>query len=317
MIASHTNMISWGDGHQTWCQRWRGTARATGLPVVVLHGGPGSTHHYLRELRRLREGGRDVVFYDQIGNGGSTRLPERAGDGDFWCAELFVTELDHVVHSLGLQTSGYHLLGHSWGGMLAIEWAIEPRPGLASVILSNAPSSMTTWSREADRLRTLLPRSVRETLDRHEAAGSIDSREYLAATTEFYRRHFCRLDPWPEDFQVSLDLCDEDPTVYGTMIGPTEFHIVGSLSAWDRDEDLHRIQAPVLVLHGEHDEATDVVVSACRHQIRGAEYVKVAGASHCPHLEAPDATFAAYNDFLARHDPGRPNGPNPPDHPKQ
>lgn len=304
MDAPEEHVIRWGDGYETWCQLWPSHSEATGLPVVVLHGGPGSTHDYLRDLRRLCASGRDVVLYDQIGNGNSTRLPDRSGDADLWSPPLFVDELEHVIDHFGYDRTGYHLLGQSWGGMLGIEWGIEQRAGLASLILSNSPSSMVTWSQEATRLRELMPASVRDTLDRHESAGTTDADEYGAATIEFYRRHFCRLDPWPQDFQRSLDLCDEDPTVYQTMVGPTEFHIVGSLSRWDRDDDLHLIDVPVLVLHGEHDEATDLVVAACRQKIRDVHYVKVAGASHSPHLEQPDVTFDAFESFLARHDRG-------------
>lgn len=294
--------VRWGPGYETWCQRWPARGDRPGLPLLVLHGGPGSTHHYLRSLRALQRD-REVIFYDQIGNGRSTRLPARRGDVDFWTTELFVEELQHVVEELGLDNSGYHLLGQSWGGMLGIEWAIESRPGLASLILANAPSSIPTWIAEANRLRELLPIDVRQSLDHHEASGSTEDPAYAAATMEFYRRHFCRLDPWPEDFQASFDLCEDDPTVYETMIGPNEFHIVGSLAGWTRDRDLGRIAVPVLVLHGEHDEATDAVVAASRAHIKRVDYVRVPGASHVPHLEQPTVTLAAFAAFLARHDP--------------
>lgn len=299
------HVIAWGDDFETWAQRWPATGSATGLPLLVLHGGPGSTHDYLRELRHLRRSGRDVVFYDQLGNGRSTHLRHRLGDESFWTPELFVTELDRVVEHFGLARSGYHLLGQSWGGMLAIEWALEHRPGLASVVLANAPSSMATWARETQRLRALLPPEVRAALDAHEADGTLEDPEYVAATNAFYRRHFCRLDPWPEDFQRSFDLCDEDPTVYLTMVGPTEFTITGSLASWDRDDDLDRFTVPALILNGEHDEATDAVVEAARRLIPSSTYVKIAGASHSPHLEAPEGTFAAIEDFLSRHDTDR------------
>ncbi|KQX74183.1 hypothetical protein ASD10_02730 [Aeromicrobium sp. Root472D3] len=259
------------------------------------------THDYLRPLRALAKTGRDVILYDQVGNGRSSHYRDRLHDADFWTVSLFVQEVQALVDHFSLH-DGYHFLGQSWGGMLAIEWAIETRAGLRSVILADSPSSMITWAAEATRLRSLLPAPVRETLAAHEEAGTTDSPEYAEATTEFYRRHLCRLDPWPDDLQATLAACDDDPTVYYSLIGPTEFHVVGAFATWDRDADLHRVTVPALVLHGEFDEATDLVVDASRRLIPGAAYLRIPNASHCPHLEQPELTLTAFSDFLAQHD---------------
>jgi L-proline amide hydrolase len=301
MSDPHEHVVTWGDGHSTWAQVWPAVGERRGDPVIVSHGGPGMTHDYLRPLRALAEGGRDVILYDQVGNGRSSHYRDRLHDVDFWTVSLFVHEVEALVAHFDLD-DGYHFLGQSWGGMLAIEWAIEPRTGLRSVILADSPSSMLTWAAETARLRSLLPVEVQATLAAHEAAGTTGSAEYAEATTEFYRRHLCRLDPWPDDLEATLAACDDDPTVYYSLIGPTEFHIVGAFASWDRDADLHRVAVPALVLHGEHDEATDLVVEASRRLIPGAEYVRVPDASHCPHLEQPELTLTAFSDFLAQHD---------------
>ena len=162
---------------------------------------------------------------------------------------------------------------------------------------------MITWAREVGKLRNVLPIGIRRVLDECEASGRTDSAEYAAATLEFYRRYLCRLKPWPEGMQRTYDQAMQFPTVYGTMIGPSEFHITGSLSAWDMDDKLANITVPTLVLHGEFDEATDGVVRASRERIPVVEYRRIPGASHTPHLEQPGQTIPIFSEFLARHDP--------------
>jgi L-proline amide hydrolase len=260
------------------------------------------THDYLLPLKALAAEGRQVVFYDQLGNGNSMHLPEKAGDTEFWTPELFLTELDEVVNILDLG-AGFHFLGQSWGGMLGIEYAVRRPKELASLILSDSPSSMATWANELGKLRDALPVDVRRVLDECEATGATDSDEYAAATLFFYRRHLCRLDPWPEPMQRTYDLSVQFPTVYGTMIGASEFNVTGSLRSWNMDDQLSRIAVPTLVVNGEFDEATDEVVRASRELIPDVEYREIAGASHTPHLEQPNVTIPLFAEFLARHDP--------------
>ena len=291
--------VTWR-GYQTWFVSF-GESVPGKLPLLVAHGGPGMTHDYLLPLKALADEGRQVVFYDQLGNGNSTHLPEKNGDADFWTPELFLTELDEVIKHLGFG-SGMHFLGQSWGGMLGIEYAVRRPSELASLILSDSPSSMSTWAGELGKLRDELPSDVRHVLDEHEAAGITDSSAYAEATLAFYRRHLCRLDPWPETMQRTYDLSITFPTVYGTMIGASEFNVTGSLRSWDMDDRLPQISVPTLVLHGEFDEATDEVVRASRELIPDVEYRKIVGASHTPHLEQPEATIPIFAAFLARHD---------------
>ncbi len=302
-LSSTSGALSWGE-HETWYQVWSSDAHPTNpdaAPVLVLHGGPGMTHDYLRGLRALADAGRDVILYDQVGNGRSSRHPDRAGDGAYWTPELFLEELRRLVDHLQV-AEAHHLVGQSWGGMLGIEWAIQRPSGLLSLVLADSPSSMTTWSEELNRLREAMPEPVRLVLDSHEKAGTTDSPEYAAATRTFYERHLCRLRPWPQDMETTYRAALEDPTVYGTMIGPSEVHVTGSLATWDRDADLHRIAVPTLVLNGEFDEATDHVVAACARHVPDVERATIAGASHTPHLEREDEFLRLVGAFLARHD---------------
>lgn len=283
----------------TWTRTAQPDTRADGaLPVVVLHGGPGMAHDYVRNLEGLAEAGRAVVHYDQLGCGRSTHLPD--APADFWTPALFVEEFAAVVDALGLER--YHVVGQSWGGMLAAEIALTHPAGLASVSILNSPASMDLWVAGAGALRRRLPAEVREALDRHEAAGTVEDPEYLAAVDAFYARHLCRVQPAPADLVATLAQTEADPTVYRTMNGPNEFFVTGSLLGWSVVDRLEEIDVPALVLAGEFDEAVPSSWAPFAERIPDVRVHLEPDASHCTHLEHPEAVLDAVGSFLARHD---------------
>lgn len=292
---SDRGTVPFGD-HRTW---YRVTGDLDcGLPaIVVVHGGPGSTHDYLLRLSELAEHGWPVVHYDQLGNGGSTHLPDRAAE--FWTVELFEAELSNLVSSLGLP-SGYVLFGQSWGGPLSALHASRRPAGLRGLVLANAPASYQDWLAEMAVLRALLPRDVQETLVRHETAGTTDTDAYFAAMRVFYDRHVCRVQPWPRDFMSSFMEIYNDPTVYYTMNGPNEFHVIGTLRDWSVIPVLGRIDTPTLLINGRYDEATDVVMQPFADLIVGAEWERFENSSHLPHLEEPERFDEVVTGFLKR-----------------
>ena len=291
------------DGSQTW-YRVDGKLSSDGpAPLVVLHGGPGATHDYLTPLADLATDGRAVVLYDQLGNGSSTHYPDRGAD--FWTVDLFVRELANLLDHLGI-AERYHVLGQSWGGFLAQEHALTQPAGLQSLVLSNTAASFPDFVAEANRLRTDLPPEVEATLRRHEAAGTTDDPEYAEACAVFYRRHLCRCDPWPQGVVDGLAKIDEDPTVYHTMNGPSEFHVIGSIRDWSAASRLGGIRVPAYVISGEHDEATPALQTALVEGIRAAgnevEQTVMAGCSHLPMWEATDDYNSLVGAWLSRHD---------------
>jgi len=268
-------------------------------PLVLLHGGPGSAHDYLEPLAALADSaGRPCVLYDQIGCGHSQHLPD--APIEFWTVELFRRELSALVEHLGI-AARYHVLGQSWGGMLGMEHAVEQPPGLRSLVVANSPASIELWIRETGRLRGLLPAQVQRTLGEHEEAGTTDSAEYQAAVMVFYERHLCRI-PFPDGLQRSFAQMDEDPTVYHTMNGPSEFHVVGTLTDWDITPRLGAVRVPVLVISGEHDEATPDVVRPLVDALPDARWELIEDASHSTHLEQPERFLGLVEEFLAAHD---------------
>jgi L-proline amide hydrolase len=270
--------------HRTWF-RVTGETTPAGTALVVVHGGPGSTHDYLQNLAALAAPGRPVVHYDQIGNGGSTHLPDQKAG--FWNPELFLDELDNLLRHLGV-ADRYVLFGHSWGGLLAAAHAGRQPAGLRGLIIANSPASYPLWLREMAVLRAALPPGVDETLRRHEAARTTDDNEYHDAMRVFYERHVCRLTPWPRDYLASFYEVYNDPTVYRTMNGPSEFHVIGTLKDWSVEDALPHIEVPALLLSGRYDEATPATLRPYRELIPDVRWEVFEESSHMPHLEEPE-----------------------------
>ena len=267
-------------------------------PLVTLHGGPGASHDYLLPLVDLAAD-RAIVFYDQIGNGRSTHFPGR--NGDFWTVDLFVRELHNLVDSLGI-AGRHHLLGSSWGGFLAQEYALTHPPGLQSIVLADTAASFPDFVAEANRLRTELPPEVEATLKRHEEAGTTDDPEYEEACMVFYRRHLCRLDRWPQELIDAFGWIEKDPTVYHTMNGPSEFHVIGSIKDWQVKDRLGEIEIPTLLTSGRYDEATPALQETLHDGIPNSEWVLFEESSHTPFVEEPERYRQVVGEWLARHD---------------
>jgi L-proline amide hydrolase len=285
-------------GYLTWF-RVTGDLKAKIPPVVILHGGPGAAHDYTDSFKLLAASGRAVVHYDQLGCGRSTHLREKPKD--FWTVQLFLDELDNLLKTLGIANS-YHVVGQSWGGMLGAEHGIRQPKGLRSLTIADSPPSMELWVKEANRLREALPPEVQATLLRHEKAGTTNTKEYEAAVEEFNYRHVCRLKPRPAEVARSFAQIAADPTVYHTMNGPSEFHVIGSLKTWNIIDKVGRIVAPTLLISGRYDEATPAVVQPFADGIKNARWEIFENSSHLPHVEEQERCLQVVGDFLAEHD---------------
>lgn len=274
-------------------------------PLICLHGGPGVPHNYLLPMSLVyTDYDVPVLMYDQIGCGQSTHFEDKKGDTDFWTPELFMAELDNVKSHFGIEE--FDLLGQSWGGMLAGQYAITQPKGLRKVVVSNSPSDMKVWVEAAGRLRKELPQDVQDTLTRCEEEGRTESEEYEAAVMVFYARHLIRLSAWPDELTASFDQLKEDSTVYETMNGPSEFYVIGSLKDWSITEDLKKITQEtvpggLLVLNGRYDEAQDETTVAywsqpsCR-----TKWIRYGLSSHTPQLEETEQYVRDLGMFLTQ-----------------
>jgi proline-specific peptidase len=285
-------------GHSTW-YRTVGECERGRLPLPVLHGGPGMPHDYLQPLEAIAATGRKVVLYDQLGCGRS----DHPHDPGLWSVELFLEELEAVRERLGLDR--VHLLGQSWGASLVMEHAVAGAAGIGSLTLCDPLADAHHWITEANCLRSMLPLEVQEALTRHEEAGTTSSDEYQKAMMVYYRRHVCRMDPWPEYIERAAGQMFLDPEVYNTMWGPSEFHVTGKLKDWSVLPRLGRIGVPTLLMSGRYDEATPRMMEEVRKRIGGSEWRLFEHSSHMPHAEEEGLFMSTLADFLDRTEVNR------------
>lgn len=279
-------------GYRTW-YRVLGAAAAPGrLPLVLAHGGPGGSHDYLEPLAALAQQGRQVVFYDQLGCGNS----DHPHDPALCTVETYVAELEALRLHLGFER--FHLLGQSWGGLLALEYAAAHPQALAGLILADPIVSVDHWLAEGERLLAEMPADIRATIVRHEAAGTTDSEDYQAAVMAYYRRHVCRRDPWPACLERMFARIAADPFAYQTMWGPNEFRCSGTLAGWDPRPRLGAITAPALIVGGRHDEATPAIQEDLQRRLPGSRWVVFEESSHMPFLEETDRFLEVVGAFL-------------------
>jgi proline iminopeptidase len=263
----------------------------SGTPVLVLHGGPGflSLTPVIRDL----SADRPVYFYDQSGCGRS----DSPADPSLYSVEHYVAELGQVCEALGL--SDVHLLAQSWGAMLAVEYLLRLRPArVRSLILSGPLLSVPLWERDQRRHVRGLPRRLQNRIAAAEASGCFDGDDYSSAMMAFYRRHVCRLDPWPAFLVDALGRMNLE--AYLSMWGPSEFTTTGTLKGADLLPRLPEIRSPVLLVGGEHDEAAPDTLLTYRHALPRGEMAVLPNASHLHHLEQPVLFLALVRDFLNR-----------------
>lgn len=261
-----------------------------GLPLLVLHGGPGSTSCGFSRLEPLGEE-RPIIRYDQLGSGRSGR-PD---DPSLWRVDRFVEELHVIRQELGLQRM--HLLGHSWGGALAAAYVLEKgTEGIASVILSSPLLSTSRWIEDARLLRSELPVDVQKTLTEHEKAGTTDSAEYREATEVFYERHVYggkRIDP-----PAACVGAPWNQFIYEYMWGPTEFRSTGTLADFDLTDRLHEIDVPVLFIAGQFDEARPETLAEFQKLVPNSKLTVIIGAAHGTLSRKPEEYRTIVETFL-------------------
>lgn len=295
-VSSDTNDSNEGYTGVTGGLVWHRTVGAgkAGVPLLVLHGGPGASCDYLEPIEALSDE-RPVVFYDQLGGGRS----DRPTDTSLWTLARFADELAQVRRALGLER--VHIVGQSWGSMLAVEYMLTKRPkGVVSLVLSgpclNVPrfvADQRAW------LRKFGP-GTEKVITRCEAAGDFGSAEYRAAMQTYYERHVCRLDPWPDCMIRTFDLMGH--AVYEHMWGPSEFTVTGTLRDYDRTERLAEIRVPTLFTCGRYDEATPATTAYYQSRLPGSEMVVLEDASHEHHVEKPAEYIRVVRGFLRRAD---------------
>ncbi len=262
--------------------------------ILGLHGGPGATHDYLLPLADLASHGYRVTLYDQLGCGRS-QVPK---DTALFVPERYVEELESFRKTMKLGRP--HIIGSSGGGMLAIAYALKYQKNMRSMITVGGLHSVPLTTREMLRMKMSLPLDVQKTMERYESEGDYENPEYVKAVMVYYRKHLCRLPEWPKELDYTLNHVSKP--VYGTMNGPNEFTIIGTIRYWDVTDQLHSIKIPTLVTGGRFDEVSPTVAREMHEHIKGSELTIFPNSSHLAFWEERSAFMDRVLRFLRKHE---------------
>jgi proline-specific peptidase len=260
------------------------------IPLLVLHGGPGflSMPEVVKELSDKRP----VYFYDQLGCGRS----EKAADKSYYSVKNYVNELAQVRERLGLEK--VYLIGFSWGTMLACSYLLAHKPkGIEGLILSGPLLSSQRWHRDQREHIDNLTAELKDIIQKAEETKNY-GKQYESAVMQYYKKHVCRLDPWPQYLEEALSKLNMD--VYLTMWGPSEFTITGTLKERDLLPELKKINQPVLLTCGDHDEAGVKTVKDYQMAFPNASLAVLPDSSHLHHLEKPELFLQIVDNFLEK-----------------
>ncbi|MDO8841241.1 proline iminopeptidase-family hydrolase [Methanocalculus sp.] len=261
-----------------------------GIPLILIHGGPGGSYDGFVPLDALADE-RPVIFYDQLG---SYRSPA-PDDSSLWTLERYADEL-HAIRT-ALAPGPVHLLGQSFGAMLAVAYCERyGQSGISSLILSGPLISSPRWESDQRRLLSQMPQETRAVIGMHESCEVYDSPAYQEAMMEYYRRHLCRMEIWPDCLNRMFERLAAP--IYLHMWGPSEFTVRGTLRNCDKTPVLAALRLPVLYTCGEFDEATPLTVREYQRMTDGAVLKVFTGASHMHHLEAEEEYIAVVRGVL-------------------
>ncbi len=249
------------------------------IKLLLLNGGPGATHEYFECMENfLPQQGIEFIYYDQLGCGNS----DDPKDTSMWDLARYVEEVEQVRRALHLDTTNFYLLGHSWGGILAMQYALKYQNHLKGLVISNMMSSCPAYGKYADEvLAKQLNPAVLDSIKSMEARGDFDNPEYMnLLIPNFYAAHICRIPPdqWPEP--VNRSFAKMNQSLYVTMQGPSEFGISGKLTNWDVSKQLPQITVPTLVIGARYDTMDPDYMKWMSTQVKNGSYLYCANGSH-------------------------------------
>ncbi|MDQ0970877.1 proline iminopeptidase [Neobacillus niacini] len=276
-------------GGRVWYQIFNKNSKAT--PVIILHGGPGSSSYSLEGLQAL-EKDRPVILYDQLGCGRS----DRPSNTSLWQLDRFVEEFAQIREAL--QLDEVHILGHSWGTTLAAAYCLTKPSGVKSVIFSSPCLSAPRWEQDQAENLKKLPIDIQETITRCEEEGMTDSEEFKAAILEFNKVFVCRVQAEPDPEWVKKGAGYRNPEIYNIMWGPSEFSVKGNLKYFDCTNRLNEISCPTLFTCGRYDEATPESTEYFSSLVPNGQFHVYENSAHLAYVEEKEEFLQVVGDFL-------------------
>jgi proline iminopeptidase len=284
---------------KVWTKRFGNNPR---IKVLLLHGGPAATHEYLESFEGfLPPEGIELIYYDQLGSAYS----DQPKDEDLWTIDRFTDEVEQVRKALGLRPDNFYLLGHSWGGMLAVEYALKYGQNLKGLVISNMMMSIPDYNRYASEVlaKGMDPAVVKE-IRELEAKGDYENPRYEALLIpNFYAKHICRLPEWPD--AVNRTFAKLNKKIYILMQGPSEFRSSGRIEKWDRKADLPKLSMPTLVIGAKHDTMDPAHMQWVAGQVKQGSFLLCPDGSHFAMWDDQKAYFPGLVKWLKAVDAGQ------------
>lgn len=273
-------------GGQLWYQV---VGTKNNFPILVLSGGPGTPHYYLKSLSLLGEN-RQVVFYDQLGCGKSSHNT----DESLWTMDNLLEHIELLVSALGFDK--LTIFAHSWGSILAIEYTLKHPEKIINLILEGPCISVPKWIDDAWAFRRTMSKKVQESLNQYELLGQVDWVNYERAVLECYKKCFCILEPWPQELLETAMEVNQD--MHKTMWGINAFYVTSQLSEYDASDRLPEIKCPILLTRGTYDIVSLETAKSYERLIHKARLVSFENSSHTTHIESPTKYITALQKFL-------------------
>ena len=284
-------MIKLREGYQVWTKRFGNSP----MKVLILHGGPAATHEYLECFESFfPQANIEFYHYDQLG---SYRSDKPEGDDSLWTIERFVEEVEQVRVALGLDSDNFYLLGNSWGGMLAMEYALKYQRNLKGLIVCNMTADFDKYEAYNAKLRAKLPSEVLAQLAAYESRGDYHNPKYVQIVfDEYYTKHICRLDPWPEPLTRSFNHLNQH--VYEYMQGPSEFVPGGILKGWSVWDRLGELHVPTLMVGAKYDTMNPEEMRQMSTLVQNGRSLYCPTGSHMSFWDDQQVFMAGVIDFI-------------------
>jgi proline iminopeptidase len=276
---------------KVWTKKFGDNPR---IKILLLHGGPAMTHEYMECFESFfPKEGFEMYEYDQLGS----YYSDQPNDDDLWKTERFVEEVEQVRQALGMNKDNFYLLGNSWGGILAMEYALKYQQNMKGLIVSNMMASIPDYEKYNGILRGQMRKTLVDSLEVFEKKGDLKNPVYVdLVTKEYYNLHICRLPEWPDGVNRAFKHLNEH--VYVLMQGPSEFKVGGRLLTWDVKNQLKNITVPTLAIGAKYDTMDPKAMEDISKSVVKGRFLYCPNGSHLCFWDDQKIYFEGVNRFI-------------------